>query len=213
MPKNKTQGIIFGLIMSYSMAIGMEIYNNAMQQGVHLQPGGFTNLTYAVVGKALVEAAFMGALVMVISSLWGNRLGARLAARVCDPARDNPFFCRLMRQAGTVMVMCPSMCLAATIIFTVIMGGAPLTQLPVKWFGTLLKNLPMAFFLEYVCGGAVHQLGVREAVPMKKAACPADRLLFYAQARGEGTNRRFRSAWVGMPSSTALSLYCHMSKA
>ena len=25
-------------------------------------------------------------------------------------------------------------------------GGAPLTQLPVKWFGTLLKNLPMAFF-------------------------------------------------------------------
>lgn len=146
MPKNKTQGIIFGLIMSYSMAIGMEIYNNAMQQGVHLQPGGFTNLTYAVVGKALVEAAFMGALVMVISSLWGNRLGARLAARVCDPARDNPFFCRLMRQAGTVMVMCPSMCLVATIIFTVIMGGAPLTQLPVKWFGTLLKNLPMAFF-------------------------------------------------------------------
>lgn len=45
MPKNKTQGIVFGLIMSYSMAIGMEIYNNAIQQGVHLQPGGFTNLT------------------------------------------------------------------------------------------------------------------------------------------------------------------------
>ena len=60
MPKNKAQGIIFGLIMSYSMAIGMEIYNNAIQQGVHLQPGGFTNLTYAVVGKALAEAAFMG---------------------------------------------------------------------------------------------------------------------------------------------------------
>ena len=106
MPKNKKQGIVFGIIMSYSMAIGMEIYNNAIQQGIHLQPGGFTNLTYAVVGKALVEAAFMGALVMVISSLWGNRLGARLAARVCDPSRDNPFFCRLMRQAGTVMVMC-----------------------------------------------------------------------------------------------------------
>ena len=89
MPKNKAQGIIFGLVMSYSMAIGMEIYNNAIQQGIHLQPGGFTNLTYAVVGKALVEAAFMGALVMVISSLWGNRLGARLEARVCDPARDD----------------------------------------------------------------------------------------------------------------------------
>ena len=61
MPKNKTQGIIFGIIMSYSMAVGMEIYNNAIQQGVHLQPGGFTNLTYGIVGKALVEALFMGA--------------------------------------------------------------------------------------------------------------------------------------------------------
>lgn len=42
MPKNKTQRIIFGIIMSYSMAVGMEIYNNAIQQGVHLQPGGFS---------------------------------------------------------------------------------------------------------------------------------------------------------------------------
>ena len=42
MPKNKTQGIVFGLIMSYSMAIGMEIYNNAIQQGVHLRTIFFT---------------------------------------------------------------------------------------------------------------------------------------------------------------------------
>lgn len=74
MPKNKKQGIVFGVIMLYSMAIGMEIYNNAIQQGIHLQPGGFTNLTYGVVGHAL------------------------------------------------------------------------LTELPVRWFGTLLKNVPMAFF-------------------------------------------------------------------
>lgn len=29
MPKTKAQGILFGLIMSYSMAIGMGIYNTA----------------------------------------------------------------------------------------------------------------------------------------------------------------------------------------
>ena len=146
MSRNRTQGIIFGIIMSYSMAVGMEIYNNAIQQGVHLQPGGFTNLTYAVVGKALVESLFMGLIVIVVSELWGNRLGAKLAARVCDPAKDNPFFCRFMRQGCTVLVMCPSMCLMATIIFSLILGGASVWQLPVKWFGTLLKNFPMAFF-------------------------------------------------------------------
>ena len=146
MPKNKKQGIVFGVIMSYSMAIGMEIYNNAIQQGIHLQPGGFTNLTYGVVGHALLEALFMGLLVILVSELWGNRLGARLAARVCDPAKDNPFFCRLMRQGCTVFVMCPSMSLMATIIFSMILGHAPLTELPVRWFGTLLKKVPMAFF-------------------------------------------------------------------
>ena len=30
MPKTKAQGVVFGLIMSYSMAIGMEVYNIAM---------------------------------------------------------------------------------------------------------------------------------------------------------------------------------------
>ena len=153
MPRNRTQGLIFGIIMSYSMAVGMEIYNNAIQQGVHLQPGGFTNLTYAVVGKALVEALFMGLIVIAVSELWGNRLGAKLAARVCDPAKDNPFFCRLMRQGCTALVMCPSMCLMATIIFSLILGGASVWQLPVKWFGTLLKNFPMAFFWNMFAAG------------------------------------------------------------
>lgn len=146
MPKNKTQRFLFGVIMSYSMAIGMEIYNSAIQAGLHLQAGGFTNLTYAVVGKALTEAIFMGLLVIAVSELWGNRLGGKLAAKVCDPAKDNPFFCRLMRQSCTVLVMCPSMSLIATIIFSLILGGVPVVELPVKWLGTLLKNFPMAFF-------------------------------------------------------------------
>ena len=31
MPNNKKQGIIFGIIMSYAMAYGMEIYNIAIK--------------------------------------------------------------------------------------------------------------------------------------------------------------------------------------
>lgn len=40
MPKSKTQGIIFGIIMSYAMAYGMEVYNVAIREGVNLTPGG-----------------------------------------------------------------------------------------------------------------------------------------------------------------------------
>lgn len=146
MPKNKTQGIIFGIIMSYSMAVGMEIYNNAIQQGVHLQPGGFTNLTYGIVGKALVEALFMGLIVIIVSELWGNRLGARFAAKVSDPQRDNPLFLSVDAAGGHRVRYVPHHESAATIIFSMILGGAPVWQLPAIWAGTLIKNFPMAFF-------------------------------------------------------------------
>ena len=146
MPKNKTQGIIFGIIMSYAMAYGMEVYNVAVKEGVDLAAGGFSNMTNIVFRDALIEALYMGVFVFIFSNLWGNRIGAAFATRHCDPEKDNPYICQLLRQAGTVAIMCPTMSLAASILFNVILAGAPLAQLPAIWIGTLLKNFPMAFF-------------------------------------------------------------------
>lgn len=111
MPKNRTQRIVFGIIMSYAMAYGMEVYNVAIREGVNLTPGG---------------AAF--------------------AAKHCDPEKDNPYICRLLRQAGTIAVMCPAMSLVASILYNIIMDGMPVTKLPAVWIGTLIKNFPIAFF-------------------------------------------------------------------
>ena len=36
MPRNKKQELIFGIIMSYVMAYGMEVYNIAIFQGIDL---------------------------------------------------------------------------------------------------------------------------------------------------------------------------------
>lgn len=146
MPKNKLQGAVFGLIMSYVMAMGMEVYNMALKARIQALPGGLSGMTYGVWGEALKEAAYMGLIVFVVSNLWGNRMGACFAAKVSDPQRDNPYFCQLMRQAGTVAVMCPTMSLVASILYRVVLGGAPVVQLPVIWVGTVLKNFPMAFF-------------------------------------------------------------------
>ena len=43
MPKTKKQGIIFGIIMSMTMAYGMEVYNVAIKEGLHLTNGGGGN--------------------------------------------------------------------------------------------------------------------------------------------------------------------------
>ena len=74
MPSTKTQKIIFGLIMSYAMAYGMEVYNTAIKMGIPLQEGGFSNLTGVVFWEAFKEALYMGLIVFVLSSLFGNRL-------------------------------------------------------------------------------------------------------------------------------------------
>lgn len=146
MPKTKTQGIIFGIIMSYAMAYGMEVYNIAIKEGINLTAGGFSNMTNLVFWDALKEALYMGVFVFIFSNLWGNRLGQAFAEKHCDPKKDNPYICRLLRQAGTVAVMCPTMSLAASILFNVVLAGQPIYQLPAIWVGTFLKNFPMAFF-------------------------------------------------------------------
>ena len=146
MPKTKVQGIIFGFIMSYAMAIGMEVYNIAIKMGFNLQTGGFSSMTNAVFPAALIEASYMGLFVFLFSNLYGNRVGASFAAKVSGPEKDNPYFCQLMRQAGTIAVMCPTMSMVASILFNVILARQPITQLPAIWVGTVVKNFPMAFF-------------------------------------------------------------------
>lgn len=149
MIKTKTQGLVFSLIMSYAMAIGMEVYNIAIKMNFHSAAGGLSGITYTVLLDALIEASYMGLLVLLFSSLWGNRLGAAFAQRHCDPSSDNAYLCRLFRQGGTVAVMCPTMSLVASVLFNVILGGASILQLPAIWIGTVLKNFPMAFFWNF----------------------------------------------------------------
>ena len=145
MPKTKLQGVIFGLLMSYSMAYGMEIYNIAIKQGYHAMAGGFSNLTNQIFLDAAIEASYMGLFVFIFSNLWGNRLGEKFADKYMHPGKDNPHLYRLFRQACTVGIMCPTMRLVASILFNVILAGESFTQLPAIWAGTILKNFPMAF--------------------------------------------------------------------
>ena len=146
MPKTKFQGTVFGLIMSYTMAFGMEVYNIAVNMGFNLKPGGFSSMTNSVFLEALKETLYMGIIVFIFSSLWGNRIGEKFANKYCDIKKDNAYFCRIMRQAGTILVMCPTMSLVATILFSIILGGQSWLNLPAIWLGTIFKNFPMAFF-------------------------------------------------------------------
>ena len=158
MPETKTEKIIFGVLMSVTMAIGMEVYNVAIKMGYNAMPGGLSNMTNQVFPDALVEAAYMWIFVFLFSNLWGNRLGHALAEKIIRPEQDNPFFITLMISSCTVLVMCPTMSMVAAILFNVILAGNPVRQLPAIWVGTVIKNFPTALLWNLFAAGPFSRL-------------------------------------------------------
>ena len=158
MPETRGEKLFFGVVMSITMAVGMEIYNVAISMGYALQPGGLSGMTNAVFPAALAEAAYMWIFVFIFSNLWGNRLGHALAGKIIRPGQDNPFFITLMVSGCTVLVMCPTMSMAAALLFSVIPGRAPATELLPVWVGTVLKNFQMALLWNLFAAGPVTRL-------------------------------------------------------
>lgn len=161
MPKTKGQGVVFGIFMSIFMAYGMEVYNVAIKMGYTLMPGGLSNMKNEVFLEALKEAAYMWVFVFIFSNLFGNKLGHKISSKIIQPEKDNPFFITLMISACTVLVMCPTMSLVATVLFNIILAHQPLTQIPAIWVGTVLKNFPMALFWNLFAAGPLTRLCFR----------------------------------------------------
>lgn len=163
MPKTKLQEIVFGLLMSITMAYGMEVYNVALKEG------GLAAMTNRVFPAALLEAAYMWIFVFLFSNLWGNRLGHKLAAKICRP-QDNPFLHTLFISGCTVLIMCPTMSMVAAILFSVVLGGGSWSQLPAYWVATVLKNFPMALLWNLFAAGPVTRLLFRRIFARQLAA-------------------------------------------
>lgn len=163
MPKTRFQGLIFGLIMSVTMAYGMEVYN------VALKSGGLSAMSNTVFWNALLEASYMWIFVFVFSNLWGNKLGHALSAKL-QYTGDSPFWRTVLTSSCTVLIMCPSMSLAAAVLFSVILAHGSWSQLPAYWVGTVLKNFPMALLWNLFAAGPVTRLLFRTL--FKKQLCP-----------------------------------------
>ena len=87
MPKTTVQKVIFGLLMSFFMVLAMEMYNTGLRNG---------GLTNAGILNALRELPLMFALCFLTSTVVGEPLAARLAARLAVPREA------LCRRSGPV---------------------------------------------------------------------------------------------------------------
>ena len=97
------------------------------------------------------------ALCLCVLNLWGNRIGHKLADKICR-AEDSPFLHTLFISGCTVLIMCPTMSAVAAVLFSVILGGGSWDQLPAYWVATVLKNFPMALLWNLFAAGPVTRL-------------------------------------------------------
>ena len=139
MPKTKFQNVIFTLMMAFVMVYAMICYN------ISLNKGGMSGEVFLL---AFHELIIMWPLAFVLETFVVERLARKLAFRIVTPGQDRPIFITLAISSMIVCLMCPTMSLAATILFKD--PGANIIPI---WLETTALNFPMAFFWQIFFAG------------------------------------------------------------
>lgn len=139
MPKTKFQEVIFTILMVFVMVYAMICYN------ISLNIGGMANHVFL---DAFHELVIMGPVAFILDFFLYGSLSKKLAFRIVNPAEDKPIMMILAISSITVCLMCPSMSLAATLLFK--NAG---TEIIAVWLQTTALNFPMAFFWQIFFAG------------------------------------------------------------
>lgn len=139
MPKTKFQEVVFTIMMVFVMVYAMICYNIA------LNIGGMANHVFL---DAFHELVIMGPVAFILDFFLYGSLYKKLAFRIVNPAEDKPIMIILAISSITVCLMCPSMSLAATLLFK--NAG---TEFIAVWLQTTALNFPMAFFWQIFFAG------------------------------------------------------------
>lgn len=139
MPKTKFQEVIFTILMVFVMVYAMICYN------ISLNIGGMANHVFL---DAFHELVIMGPVAFILDFFLYGSLSKKLAFRIVNPAEDKPIMIILAISSITVCLMCPSMSLAATLLFK--NAG---TEFIAVWLQTTALNFPMAFFWQIFFAG------------------------------------------------------------
>ncbi len=139
MPKTKFQEVVFTIMMVFVMVYAMICYN------ISLNIGGMANHVFL---DAFHELVIMGPVAFILDFFLYGSLSKKLAFRIVNPAEDKPIMIILAISSITVCLMCPSMSLAATLLFK--NAG---TEFIAVWLQTTALNFPMAFFWQIFFAG------------------------------------------------------------
>lgn len=141
MPKTKFQEIIFTIMMVFMMVYFMICYNIALNVG---------NMTNQVFLDAFHELVIMGPVAFILDFFIIGHLTKKKAFQIVNLENDNHFHLVIAISIVSIILMCPCMSLAATLLFK--NAGS---QIITIWLQTTVMNFPMAFFLQLCFAGPI----------------------------------------------------------
>ena len=141
MPKTKFQEIIFTIMMVFMMVYFMICYNIALNVG---------SMTNQVFLDAFHELVIMGPVAFILDFFIIGHLAKKKAFQIVNLEKDNHFHLVIAISIVSIILMCPCMSLAATLLFK--NAGS---QIIAIWLQTTVMNFPRAFFLQLCFAGPI----------------------------------------------------------
>ena len=118
---------------------------------ISLNIGGMTNQVFL---EAFHELVIMGPIAFILDFFIIGHLAKKKAFQIVNLENDNPFHLVIVISVVSIILMCPCMSLAATLLFQ--NAG---NQIVAVWLQTTVMNFPMAFFLQLCFAGPIVRFG------------------------------------------------------
>ena len=147
MPITKFQKLFF---MSLTVLISVNafvIYNVAISMG------SMSNQVFLIAIKEVPKEFIIA---FFLELFFVSAAAEKLAFKIVNPEQDRPFFIILAITCMTVLIMCPAMSFAATILY----DGLNV-EFVSHWFQKIVYNFPFAFFSQIFIIGPLVRLVFR----------------------------------------------------
>ena len=155
MPKTKLQDVVFTILMVIVMVYAMVVYNVCWDQGSSIN----------AFRLALYELPVMCPIAFILEFFFVGNLSKIIVFKHMTP-QDKPILITFFISGVTVAFMCPMMSFFASLIF----GGANINNFFSVFLPLFARNLPMAFFWQFMYAGPfVRLIFVKLIQPLMEA--------------------------------------------
>ena len=145
MPRNKREGLVFGVAMAFTMSVFMNIFNVFRHSGISVE----------ALGRALLLQPVIFTIVMIVE----NVVVSKAARKVMNGMTQKKYSASAKALAQTVC-MVTGMSLAMSVI-GLALSGAPLAAMPVQFALAWPVNFCAAFFWQMFAAAPIARSALR----------------------------------------------------